>query len=97
MIASTFATLLASAALVVATASGASATPADCTYQISGQTASSFCASGTGEHRVRVVLRHFNPEIGLIPITSPWAPVGSVSSTGMPPHQIVSVWVETRG
>ncbi|SEG40220.1 hypothetical protein SAMN05444920_102889 [Nonomuraea solani] len=86
-------------AILVAGAPSAYAAPADCGYQISTgeRWATSLCTSGTGEHRIRVLQRHFLPEIGLIPIEGPWQPVGTVSYTGISPHTTVSVWVETRG
>ncbi|MBG0829245.1 hypothetical protein HS041_15865 [Planomonospora sp. ID67723] len=83
-------------AMVTATAPGASAAPTDCSYQVSGRQASSYCATGAGEHRIRVLQRHFLPEIGLIPIIGPWQPAGTASVTGITPHQIVDIWVETR-
>ncbi|GGS64124.1 hypothetical protein GCM10010156_23990 [Planobispora rosea] len=90
------ATALAATALVTGTATAASAAPTDCSHQVSGLQASSYCATGTGEHRIRVLQRHFLPEVGLIPIIGPWQPAGTASVTGITPHQIVSIWVETR-
>ncbi|GIH94499.1 hypothetical protein ACFFMN_18890 [Planobispora siamensis] len=90
------ATAFATTALVTGTASGAYAAPTGCSYQISGLQASSYCTTGTGEHRIRVLQRHFLPEVGLIPIIGPWQPAGTASVTGITPHQIVDVWVETR-
>ncbi|MEV4174239.1 hypothetical protein [Nonomuraea sp. NPDC049709] len=90
--------LLTSALLAVASPSAA-ATPTGCTAQLDTQTrgAWSLCTSGTGEHRIRVLQRHFLPEVGLIPIEGPWQPVGTVSYTGITPHTTVNIWVETRG
>ncbi|GAA1669442.1 hypothetical protein GCM10009733_078590 [Nonomuraea maheshkhaliensis] len=86
-------------ALLAAASPGASATPTGCTAQFATETrgAYSLCTSGTGEHRIRVLQRHFLPEVGLIPIEGPWQPVGTVSYTGITPHTTVSMWVETRG
>lgn len=86
-----------SAALIVGLATPAMATPTGCTYQVGSGSASSTCTGGTGEHRIHVVQRHFSPEVGLIAIEGPWAPVGSVSFTRITPHTVISVWVETRG
>ncbi|MEV5407891.1 hypothetical protein AB0K60_03490 [Thermopolyspora sp. NPDC052614] len=90
-------TVLLAATLVLGTASGASAAPQDCSYTIANLTASSFCASGTGEHRIFVMQRHFLPEVGQIPIYGPWQPVGTVSSTGITPHEILYVQIQRRG
>ncbi|MFC6083427.1 hypothetical protein [Sphaerisporangium aureirubrum] len=91
-------TALLTAGLVAATGPGAAAVPTGCGVQYSAveRWATSYCASGTGEHRVRVLQRHFLPEVGLIPIIGPWQPAGTVSYTGISPHTIVNVWVETR-
>ncbi|MEO3854276.1 hypothetical protein [Acrocarpospora sp. B8E8] len=93
------ATAVLAAALVVSTASSALAAPTDCSYQLNTQQrwASSFCATGTGEHRIRVLQRHFLPEVGLIPIEGPWVPAGSTSFANISAHTTISVWVETRG
>ncbi|MEO3810300.1 hypothetical protein ABGB17_14965 [Sphaerisporangium sp. B11E5] len=91
-------TALLAAALVAGTGPGAAAVPTGCTVQYSAaeRWASSFCASGTGEHRVRVLQRHFLPEVGLIPIIGPWQSAGVVSYTTISAHTIVNVWAETR-
>jgi hypothetical protein len=99
LVAAASATAFLTVGLVAGTATGASAAPTDCSYQYSTGSpryASSFCASGTGWHRIRVLQRHFLPEMGLIPIEGPWAPPGATSYTGITPHQIVNIWVETR-
>ncbi|GAA3075693.1 hypothetical protein [Streptosporangium carneum] len=92
------ATALLTAAMVAGTASSASAAPTGCSYQVdhATSTASSYCASGTGEHRVFVLQKHFDPSVGYIPIYSEWAPAGSVSSTHITGHTIISVQVQTR-
>jgi hypothetical protein len=82
---------------MVGAASTASAIPSDCSISYGEpRTVSSFCASGTGQHRIRMLQRHFNPAVGLIPIEGPWANVGAYSTSGYTPHVIESVWVETR-
>lgn len=83
---------------VLAAAPGASAAPTGCTYQLNQaeRWATSYCASGTGEHRIHVLQRHFLPEVGLIPIVGPWVPAGQTSYTGITAHTTVSVWVDTR-
>jgi hypothetical protein len=98
-IAAASATTMLVAALVAGTASSAQAAPTNCSTQVNTQQrwATSFCSSGTGEHRVRVLQRHFLPEVGLIPIEGPWVPAGSVSYTNISAHTLVNVWVETRG
>ncbi|GAA3414649.1 hypothetical protein [Streptosporangium vulgare] len=92
------ATGLLTAGLVTGTASSASAAPENCSYQVNTQErwASSFCATGTGEHRIRVLQKHFLAEVGYIPIIGPWQPAGTVSFTTITPHTTVSAWVETR-
>ncbi|MFF4418517.1 hypothetical protein ACFYY8_38815 [Streptosporangium sp. NPDC001559] len=90
------ATALLTATMVTGTATSASASPTGCSYQINGQTASSYCSGGTGEHRVFVLQKHFLAEVGYIPIYSEWAPAGTTSSTWITAHQIVSVQVQTR-
>ncbi|MFC4585164.1 hypothetical protein [Sphaerisporangium corydalis] len=92
------ATVLATAGLVAATASGASAAPTGCSYQLNTQErwATSYCSAGTGEHRIYVLEKHFLAEVGYIPVFGPWVPAGTVSSTGIPPHQIIDIRVEVR-
>ncbi|MEV8638697.1 hypothetical protein AB0395_44275 [Streptosporangium sp. NPDC051023] len=92
------ATALLTAAMVTGAASSASAAPIGCSYEVntSTLTASSYCSGGTGEHRVFVLQKHFLAEVGYIPIYSDWAPAGTVSSTHITAHQIISVQVQTR-
>ncbi|MEU9888841.1 hypothetical protein AB0M95_38400 [Sphaerisporangium sp. NPDC051017] len=92
------ATVLATAGLVTATTSGAYAAPTGCSYQLNTaeRWASSYCSSGTGEHRIWVLERHFLPEVGYIPVYGPWVPAGETSFTRIPPHTIVDIRVETR-
>jgi hypothetical protein len=93
------ATFFTTAGLVALTPAKALAAPTDCTISFNGnpRTVQSYCASGTGEHRVHMVLRHFLPEVGRIPVAGEWAPAGGISITGYPPHTIENVWIETRG
>ncbi|MDQ7910230.1 hypothetical protein RB614_37630 [Phytohabitans sp. ZYX-F-186] len=90
---------LTTAGLVGLSPGSALAAPTDCTISFNGnpRTVQSYCAGGTGEHRIHIVLRHFLPEVGLIPVEGNWAPVGGVSITGYPPHTIENVWIEKRG
>ncbi len=90
-------TVLLAATLVAGTASAASAAPTGCSYEIVGRTASSYCASGTGWHRVFVMQRHILPDVGLIPIASEWQPPGTVSSVQITYHQVLYARVETSG
>ncbi|GIH27145.1 hypothetical protein Aph01nite_54550 [Acrocarpospora phusangensis] len=98
-VAAASATTMLTAALVAGTASSAQAVPTNCSTQLNTQQrwATSFCSGGTGEHRIRVLQRHFLPEVGLIPIEGPWVSVGSVSYATISPHTTINVWVETRG
>ncbi|GAB2958727.1 hypothetical protein GCM10027280_54300 [Micromonospora polyrhachis] len=79
----------------VGAASPAVATPTDCSYSVSGYTASSLCASGTGEHRVKVLQRHLQYGDAIL-IEGPWKPVGETSTANLTPHRTERVWVETR-
>ena len=87
------------AGTVLGLAPDALATPSDCSiiFNDNPRTVSSLCTSGTGEHRIHMILKHFDPSVGTIPVEGPWAPVGSLSTTGYPPHQIISKWIELRG
>ncbi|TDB87174.1 hypothetical protein E1264_15400 [Actinomadura sp. KC216] len=89
-------TVLATATALVGTATSASATPTDCTTVNGGNFAESRCTGGTGEHRVVMVQRHFNPAVGLIACEGPWVPVGSVSRTLCANQTVISVSVQTR-
>ncbi|GAA3601919.1 hypothetical protein GCM10022419_102800 [Nonomuraea rosea] len=93
------ATTFLTATALVGAAPSALATPANCSYQLDTQQRGAFsqCTTGTGEHRIRVLQKHFLPEVGLIPIEGPWQPVGTISYTGITPHTTISIWVETRG
>lgn len=85
--------------LLVAAPHPAAAIPSDCTI-FGGSTPTtrfnSLCAGGTGEHRIRVVVQHFNPAVGRIVCEGPWVPVGATSSTGCPPHQLIEQTVDKR-
>ncbi|MEU7827875.1 hypothetical protein [Nonomuraea sp. NPDC049129] len=93
------ATLTLTIGLVLGLGPSAFAAPTGCSYQLNTaeRWASSYCTSGTGEHRIHVLQRHFLPEVGLIPIEGPWAPAGATSYTGISPHTTISVWIDTRG
>ncbi|WUH99111.1 hypothetical protein OHR68_37310 [Spirillospora sp. NBC_00431] len=90
------AVLTTATAALVGTASSASATPTDCTTVNGGNFAESRCTGGTGEHRVIMLQRHFDPAVGLIACEGPWVPVGSVSRTLCASQQVISVTVQTR-
>jgi hypothetical protein len=89
----------AAAAAMVLVAQPAAAIPTDCTI-FGGSTPTtkfnSLCTGGTGEHRIRVVVQHFNPAIGRIVCEGPWVSVGAVSSTGCPPHTLIEQSVDKR-
>ncbi|MEV7009484.1 hypothetical protein [Streptosporangium sp. NPDC051022] len=90
-------TALLTTGLLMGTTSGAYAIPDNCTTSVSGSTASSYCAGGTGEHYVSVVFRHPNPWIpGLQQISGPWKPAGQTSSVTVNLGTIVSVSVIKR-
>ncbi|GII65612.1 hypothetical protein Skr01_56970 [Sphaerisporangium krabiense] len=71
----------------------AAAAPTDCSYQVDDVSyeASSYCSSGTGEHRIRVVQSGGRESVG------PWAPAGSISFTNISAFRVIDAWVETRG
>lgn len=87
------------AALTTAISAGAAtpaaAAPSDCSYNVSGYTASSLCTTGTGEHRVKVLQRHLQYGDAIL-IEGPWKPVGETSTVNLTPHRTERVWVETR-
>jgi hypothetical protein len=89
---------LLAAGTVVGAATSAAAVPSDCgiSFNAAPRTVSSLCTSGTGEHRIRMTLKHFDPSVGTIPIEGPWVGVGSYSTAQYPPHQIIAVWVDKR-
>ncbi|TMR05001.1 hypothetical protein ETD83_07275 [Actinomadura soli] len=90
--------VVASATALVGTASSAAATPTGCfTTTIDSRNAESRCPGGTGEHRVIMRQRHFDPNVGEVDCVGPWVPVGSVSHVLCGVHQVVSVRLETRG
>ncbi|SDG64992.1 hypothetical protein SAMN05421505_106122 [Sinosporangium album] len=74
------ATLLTAGALA-GMAGTAHAIPEQCsTTQNGPSSATSYCATGTGQHRVVVAFVHANPWIGIGVIEGPWADVGSSST-----------------
>ncbi len=87
---------LLTSALLAGTAPAANALPDNCTTSVSGSTASSYCTSGTGEHRVAVTVLHVNPAVGYAYNVGPWEPAGVVSSAYIPPGTIISLRVERR-
>jgi len=88
--------VLATSAAVVGTASSASANPTNCTTVNGGNFAESRCTEGTGDHRVIMRQRHFNPEVGTIACEGPWVPAGTVSRAACGYQEVISVTVETR-
>ncbi|MEV6242840.1 S8 family peptidase [Lentzea sp. NPDC051838] len=70
--------------------------PGNCTVSNNGNSASSLCTTGVGQHRVVMVQRHFDPAVGLIACEGPWVGVGEISFTRCASHQVISVRVETR-
>ncbi|WP_018352794.1 hypothetical protein [Longispora albida] len=89
----------AGAAAVLAVPGTAQALPEQCSYTIDqyARTASSFCASGTGEHRIWVKQCHFLPEVGCsIVMWGEWKPAGQVSSTYISAHTIREVQIHRR-
>ena len=80
---------------VASTASPAVAAPADCSYGVSGYTAASLCVSGTGEHRVKVLQRHYMYGDPIL-LEGPWKPVGETSTVNLTAHRTERVWIETR-
>ena len=87
---------LLAAGTLLGTTSAASAAPTNCTLTYGSNWAQSLCTGGTGEHRVNMLQRHFDPTAGPILCQGPWAPVGTPSYTTCAPHTIVNVWISTR-
>lgn len=96
--ATAFASVLATAGLVTATASDANAWPTECSYQldpIPGEHgASSYCSGGTYQHRIVVMESHHYA--GTLAIDGPWVPAGQTSYTRIPYHPIISIRIDTR-
>ncbi|WP_395969471.1 hypothetical protein [Actinomadura sp. 1N219] len=89
--------VVATAAGLVGIAPSASATPTGCfTTTIDSRNAESRCTGGTGEHRVIMRQRHFDPNVGEVDCVGPWVAVGAVSRVLCGVHQVVSVRLETR-
>nr|WP_042196119.1 hypothetical protein [Kibdelosporangium sp. MJ126-NF4]CEL22415.1 hypothetical protein [Kibdelosporangium sp. MJ126-NF4]CTQ89270.1 hypothetical protein [Kibdelosporangium sp. MJ126-NF4] len=88
--------LMATSAVLVGTASTASADPTNCTTVNGGNFAESRCTDGTGEHRVVMRQQHFDPAVGLIVCEGPWVMAGVVSRTPCAYHSVISVTVQTR-
>ncbi|RKS78995.1 hypothetical protein BZB76_0433 [Actinomadura pelletieri DSM 43383] len=89
--------LAATSAALLGTAPSASAVPTGCTaIQIDSRNAKSVCTGGTGEHRVFMAQRHFDPNVGVVECVSPWVPAYSVAHVLCGVHPVVGVRVETR-
>jgi hypothetical protein len=82
--------------LLAVTSSSAFATPTGCAATSGGNFAESRCTGGTGEHRVIMRQRHFNPEVGTIDCVGPWVPVGLVSRTPCGFQEVVFLTFEIR-
>ena len=89
-------TVLATAIAVAGTASSAFALPTNCSTTVGTGYADSLCTGGTGEHRVVLTQKSFNPMTGNFTCYGPWVPVGSVSRTTCAQHIIISSRSETR-
>jgi len=89
-------TVIVTAITVVGTTSSAYALPTNCTTTLGAGYAQSLCTGGTGEHRVRLYQKSFNPAVGYFSCEGPWVPVGTVSRTTCAQHIIVSLTYETR-
>ncbi|WP_067451943.1 hypothetical protein [Actinomadura macra] len=83
-------------AAVPAMAQSASASPTQCSASFTAGTASSFCASGTGEHRIVCFYTHHIPGVGTIMSYGPWQPAGSTSSTYCPSDRVTNSFIEVR-
>lgn len=74
------------------TATNASATPGNCTISYgNGSTAASLCTTGTGSHRIDLVI--FLPGDGENAVEGNWAAVGQYSRVNTS-WEIVNAWVE---
>lgn len=89
-------TMLATAVAVVGTTSSAAALPTNCTTTLGADFADSLCTGGTGEHRVYLSQKSFNPMTGYFACEGPWVPVGTVSRTTCAHHIIISLTSQTR-
>jgi hypothetical protein len=83
---------VATAATVLFTATNASATPGNCTISYgNGSTAASLCTTGTGMHRIDLVI--FQANAGENAVEGNWAPVGQYSRVNTS-WEILQAWVE---
>jgi len=88
------ATAVAAATLgaVLFTATNASAAPGNCTISYgNGSTAASLCTTGTGHHRIDLVI--FQANAGENAVEGNWAAVGQYSRVNTS-WEIVNAWVE---
>ncbi|MFF8697317.1 hypothetical protein ACF08W_34475 [Streptomyces sp. NPDC015144] len=84
------------AGLVLAVAPAAQAVPGDCTVSSGSGSLSSFCASGTGLHRIHAVLNPLDPRLPQRVVLGEWAPVGQSSVVSNPwgAGYVANVWVD---
>ncbi|TCO59500.1 hypothetical protein [Actinocrispum wychmicini] len=86
---------VATAGILVATATNALATPGNCAVTFpSANYVSSLCTTGTGHHRVHMILDSSNPEAGRTAVMGDWASVGQYSTARYPSWNIVTYWTE---
>ncbi|MFJ6015069.1 hypothetical protein [Streptomyces sp. NPDC092952] len=87
---------VAAAGLVLAVAPAAQAVPGDCTVSSGSGTLSSLCSSGTGLHRIHVVLNPLDPRLPQRIVLGDWAPVGQASVVSNPwgAGYVANVWVD---
>ncbi|MGC5341276.1 hypothetical protein ACPXCE_00070 [Streptomyces sp. DT24] len=85
----------AAAGTMLAVAAPAQAAPGNCTISTSNPV-SSLCTTGTGYHRIHMVLNALDPRLPQRIILGDWAPVGqkSVASNPWGSQYIVNVWVD---
>ncbi|MEN3360758.1 MAG: hypothetical protein V7637_4740 [Mycobacteriales bacterium] len=90
-------------AAAVAGATAAQAAPQSCTTSQTLNSASSFCATGTGEQRVVVwaINQVTGAAAGSQQFTGAWVPAGATSSVSVTGVWVVPMWslarTETRG
>lgn len=83
---------VAAAGTMLATAGSANATPSNCTISYGGiATAESLCTSGTGHHRIDLVI--FQANAGENAVEGNWAAVGQYSTVNTS-WEILNAWVE---
>jgi hypothetical protein len=84
---------VATATTMLATATNALAAPGNCTitFALPGATAASLCTTGTGHHRIDLVI--FQDNAGENAVEGNWAAVGQYSTVNTS-WEIVNSWVE---